>query len=136
MHIVTGLVSTAAFNTNVKETENKIPDIISLSTKTALKTKATDIENRIPNTSIFITALDFKRLTKISFNTRFKEADKSLVMKTEVKNGLDLGDKSRGKIGGKCFLGKSYFEDDETLNYLVFQPVLIILKRLQVATEL
>ena len=98
MHIVTGLVSTAAFNTNVKETENKIPDIISLSTKTALKTKATDTENRIPNTSIFITALDFKRLTKISFNTRFKEADKSLVMKTEVKNGLDLGDKSRGKM--------------------------------------
>ena len=80
----TGLVTTVALKTKVTEIENKIPDISNLATKASLNTKATTIEKKIPNINSFITAPEFNRLTKISFDTRMKETKKSLARKTEV----------------------------------------------------
>ena len=42
-----------------------------------------------------MTTPEFNRLTKTSFNERMKEAEMSLISKTEVKNMLDLGDENR-----------------------------------------
>lgn len=42
----------------------KIPDLINLTPKAALNTKATHIENTIPDTSHFINPQEFNRLTK------------------------------------------------------------------------
>ena len=47
--------------------------------------KDTEIENKIPDTTSFITTPNFNRLTKLS-------------LKSEVKNTLDLGDKNRVKM--------------------------------------
>ena len=88
----------------------------------------------MPDTSHFINSQELDRLTKISFDARVKEAEKSLASKTVVENTLDLGDKNRQKIEklqtfvSGCFLGKSHFEDDERQNYLVFQPVFTYFK--------
>ena len=63
-----------------------------------MNTKATEIENKIPNTSSFISTPEFNRSRKISFKARTKKARKSFGSKTGVKNVLDLGDKIRRKI--------------------------------------
>ena len=42
-------MATTALNTKAKETENKIHDIINLTTKAALNTKATEVEGKIPD---------------------------------------------------------------------------------------
>ena len=47
-------------------------------TKTLLITKATEIENKIPDTTGSVITPEFNRLTKRSFKTRIKEATKSL----------------------------------------------------------
>ena len=67
-----------------------MPDITSLATKAALNTKFTEIANKITETiSRFVNTQEFNRLTKISFDTRMKEAAKGLASKTEVDNALD-----------------------------------------------
>ena len=45
---VTGLVTTAALNGKMTETENKILDITNLFTKAALNAKVTEVESKIP----------------------------------------------------------------------------------------
>ena len=57
--------------------------------------KAIAFENKISDTNRFINTQEFNRLTKISLDTRMKEAEKSIVSKTEIKNALDLGDKKK-----------------------------------------
>lgn len=52
------------------EIEGKIPDFINVDTKTTISSKATEIENKIPNTASFITTPKFNRLMKISFDAR------------------------------------------------------------------
>ena len=42
-------------------------------TKAVINRKATEIENKIPDTSHFINTQEFSRLTKIRFNRRMKE---------------------------------------------------------------
>ena len=96
---ITGLATIAAVNTKVTDIENKLPDIANLVTKAALNVKATETENKILNTSSFITTPEFHRLTKISFDARKKETEKSFASKTEVKIVLDLGDENRRKNG-------------------------------------
>ena len=116
--------------TKVTELESKIPSIIGLMTTAALNAKVIETENETPDTSHFINTQEFYRLTKLSLNARMKEAEKSLASKTEVTNALDLRDKNRKKKKEKFrkfdsshFLGKMHFEDDGVENYLVFQPV-------------
>ena len=57
-------------------------------------------------------------LTKISFDAKIKELKKSLALKRQVDNTLDITDKNEiQKNGGR------YFENDGSQNYLVFQPI-------------
>ena len=65
-------------NTKATEIENKVPDITDLATKAVLNTRTTEIENNIPDTSSVITTPEFNRLTKKSFDVRIKEAAKNL----------------------------------------------------------
>ena len=50
--------------------------IIGLVTTNAPNAKTTEIENKVPDTSHFINAQEFNRLTKTSFDARIKEAKK------------------------------------------------------------
>ena len=55
-----------------------ISGIVNRATKAALNTKATDIENKTPDTKGFITPPEFSKLTKIHFDARMKETTKRL----------------------------------------------------------
>ena len=58
-----------------------------------------------------------------------KEGAKSLTSKSEAKNVFDLGDKNREQIKNFkyllqiIFIGRSYFDDNGSQNYLIFQLV-------------
>ena len=45
--------------------KKKQPDITNLDTKISLNTKATETENKIPDTTSFLTTPEINRLTKI-----------------------------------------------------------------------
>ena len=57
-------------------------------------------------------------LTKISFDAEMKELKKSLALKRQVDNTLDITDKNEIQKNGGM-----YFENDGSQNYLVFQPI-------------
>ena len=46
---ITGLVTTAAFNTKLTKIANKLPSITNVATKVDVNTKATYLESKIPN---------------------------------------------------------------------------------------
>ena len=54
---------------------------------------------------------------------------KNIATEKQVENAFDLGDKNREKIKNiqkfdlSYFMGKFYFDDDGSQNYLIFQPV-------------
>lgn len=50
-----------------------------------MNTKATEIENKIPNASSFISTPGFNRLAKFSYDARMKQVEAILANKTEVK---------------------------------------------------
>ena len=97
---ITSLVTSILLNTKVIEIEKKASDIFNLATK-ALNAKTAEIRNKIPDTSHFINTRKFNWLTKTSFETRMKEAEKSLVSKTEVNNAVNLGEKNWKKTHEK-----------------------------------
>ena len=57
------LVTTTALNTKVSEVDNKIPDTSSLGTTTALNTKINEAENKVPDHAKYITTQEFIKLT-------------------------------------------------------------------------
>ena len=69
-----GLVTTA-LNTKISEVENKIPDTSSLVTTTVLKTNIREFENKIPNHDKYITTPEFSTLTAETFAARLKQAN-------------------------------------------------------------
>ena len=56
-----------------------MPGITNLATKAILNTQATEIENKIADTTGFITSPEFNRIAKIIFDATMKEAAKSLL---------------------------------------------------------
>ena len=95
------------------------------------------MQNKIPDAAGFITTLDCKRLAKISFLARMREVTKSLVSKSQIDTTLDTADKNRKNkklqtLGLSYFVGKSYFDDDESQNYSVFQLLSRLLQHLLV----
>ena len=62
--------------------------VTGLVTTASLNTKAKEIENKIPETTGFITTTEFKRLTKINFRAEIKQEVKGL--KGKVKQTLLL----------------------------------------------
>ena len=55
-------------------------------TATVLNTKVSEVENKIPNNSLYITTQEFDKLTSKNFEARLKQAD--LVNKTDFDNKL------------------------------------------------
>ena len=141
----TGFVTTSVLNTKATETVNKIPDVTNLATEAALNTKAAEaeskirditllttkaaqiqaieIESRISDTTRFLTTPEFNRLTKISFDTKWKKQQIALQVKD---NALDVADKNREKIKKNFrrlsyFNDKNFFDNDGSQNYLMSQ---------------
>ena len=65
----------------------------------------------------------------MNFDARIKQEVKSLASKSQEDAALDIGDKYREKIkkfetfNVSYFLGKSFFDNDGSQNYLIFQPI-------------
>ena len=73
-------------NTKVSEVENKIPNTSILVTTTALNTKICEVENEISDNSKYITTEEFNKLTAENFAARLKQVD--LLNKTSFDNKL------------------------------------------------
>ena len=58
-----------------------------------------------------------------------KEVKKSLAIKRQVDNTLDITDKNRERSKNLQPNGRRYFDNDGSQNYLVFQPIYIIFTR-------
>ena len=134
------------WNASLTAVENKVPNISSLVKKTDYNTKITEIENRLidHNRGKYITTPEFNRLTAENFAARLKQAN--LVTKTDFDDKLkSLNQKSNPDktehllvenelrklktLDSSYFRGRNCFEDDDTQNYLVFQPELKYFKR-------
>ena len=133
-------VSSLAAKTALTTVENKIPDVRSLVKETDYNTKMTEIEKKLTdhNHDKYITTPEFNTLAADVFNARLKRAN--LVTKTDFHNSVSS---LNGKItinktknesienelrklktfDSSYFIGKSHFEEDDTQNYLVFQPL-------------
>ena len=72
--------------TKISEVENKIPDTSSLVTTTILNTKNSKFENKIPNYVEYISTPEFNKLTTQSIAERLKQGN--LVTKTDFDNKL------------------------------------------------
>ena len=94
--------------------QNKIPDISSLATTSALTT----VENKIPDITGLVTKTDFDAKLKAISERVTKNKEKDLLVDNELKKlkTLDLS----------YFTGKSYFVSDN-INYLVFEVSLTYL---------
>ena len=140
---ITGLATNSALTV----VENKIPDVSSLVKKTDDNTKILDIEKKIidHNHGKYITTPEFNTLTADVFNARIRLAN--LITKrdldTELKKNSDrvTSNKSKHllvenelkklqKTDAAYFRGKSHFEEDDTQNYLVFQPIYRYFRRI------
>lgn len=60
------------------EVESKIPGVTNLATKAVHNAKATETENKITNTTDFITTPEFNILTEIGFDSKLKNQIKLL----------------------------------------------------------
>ena len=148
-----GLVKKTYYNTKTTETEGKIPNVNNLVTKTTLNTvenKIPDIINLVKkidydynkfdnrNHDKYIDTSEFNKWAADVFNARIAQA--SLVTKRDLDTKLSnlnrkitsnktdnlLVQNEWNKLktfDWSYFIGKNYFEEDDTQNYLVFQPI-------------
>ena len=78
-------------NAKIYEVENKIQNTSIFVTTTFLNTKISEVENKVPDSSKYITTYEFNKLTAENFEPRLKHAD--LVNKTDFDNELTSFDK-------------------------------------------
>ena len=148
-----GLVKKTYYNTKTNETEGKIPNVNNLVTKTTLNTvenKIPDIINLVKkiaydynkfdnrNHDKYIDTSEFNKWAADVFNARIAQV--SLVTKRDLDTKLsNLNRKTTSNktdnllvqnewnklktFDWSYFIGKNYFEEDDTQNYLVFQPI-------------
>ena len=148
-----GLVKKTYYNTKTNETEGKIPNVNNLVTKTTLNTvenKIPDIINLVKkidydynkfdnrNHDKYIDTSEFNKWAADVFNARIAQA--SLVTKRDLDTKLSnlnrkitsnktdnlLVQNEWNKLktfDWSYFIGKNYFEEDDTQNYLVFQLI-------------
>ena len=133
---ITGL----ATNSALTAVENKIPNVSNLVTKTDYNTKISGIEMKLSdhNHNKYITTPKFNKLTTESFIERLAQA--YLVTKTDFDTKLQdickeitsnktmhlLVENELKKLttfGLSYFKRKGHFEENDTQNYLVFQPM-------------
>ena len=74
-----------------------------------MSTKATAVENKIPDTTCFITTLDFNRLTKINFDARMTEAKPTFIHNTDIAL----------KFAGSCLNQNITFRHRNVVNSLI-----------------
>ena len=133
-------ISNLATKTALTAVENKIPNVSNLVNKTDYNTKVTEIENKLNNNNHdkYIDTSESNKVAADVFNARTAQAN--LITKTDfdakllnlnrkitknkskhllVENEL----KKLKKFDSSYFIGKSYFDEDGTKNYLVFQPI-------------
>ena len=132
------------YNTDKTELEKKIPDVSNL----VKKTKLTELENKIPDISNswltdhnhdkYLDTSEFNKLAADAFNARLAQAN----LITKIDFDAKLSSCNRKIIQNKTkhllvenefkklttfdssyYIGKSYFEEDGTPNYLIFQPL-------------
>ena len=135
-----------ATNAALTTVENKIPNVSSLIKGTDYHTKSTEIEKKLTDHDHekYITALEFNNLTARAFTARLAQAN--FVAKTDFDDKLrSLNQKITSNktkhllvenelkklqtVDSIYFRGKSHFEEDDTQNYLVFQPMYKFFKR-------
>ena len=58
-------------NTKISEVENKIPDTSSFMTATVLHTKISEVENKISDNAEYVTTQKFNKLTAEKFYRKF-----------------------------------------------------------------
>ena len=68
-------MATTLLNTKISEVENKIPDTSILVTRTVLKTKISEIENKIPSVSGLVQKIDYDTKIKDIQGKYFTLAD-------------------------------------------------------------
>ena len=113
---------TTALNTKISEVENKIPDTSSLVTTTVLKTKIREFENKIPNHDKYITTPKFSTLTAETFAARLKQAN--------LVNKIDF-DNKRINFNRKITSSKTkYLEVQKKLNSLTAKDYIFLLRRI------
>ena len=134
-----GLATTSALNA----VDNKISDVNILVKKTDCDAKISGIESKCFTTSdyniltnnILDAKVKHKKLVNESNTPGFvKKFDlnkmiKTLVTKAELKAEHDKIVKLHS-FHSSYFCGKSHFGDDETQNYLVFQPIYRLFKKI------
>ena len=74
------------------EVENKIANMSGLVTTTVLNTKASKVENKVPNNDKYITTLKFNKLTEENFTARLKQV--YLVIKNDFDKKLASANKT------------------------------------------
>ena len=133
-------ISNLATKTALTTVENKIPSISNLVKKTDYDTKVTEIETKLTdhNHDKYIVTSKFNTLATNVFNTRIAQAN--FITKTNfdaklsslnrkiTKNKSDhlLVQNELNKLktfDSSYYHGKNYFDEDDTQNYLVFQPI-------------
>ena len=133
-------VSHLATKTALTAAENKIPSVNNLVKKTVYNTKISDLEKKLTdhNHNKYITTPEFNKLVADVFNARLAQAN--LITKTDIDAKLSSLNRKITKNKSKhllvqnelkklktfdlsYFIGKNYFENDGTQNYLVFQPM-------------
>ena len=120
--------------------ENKIPSVNTLVKKQTIAQKLQELKINLNhhNRYKYITTPEFNTLAKHAFNVRLAQAN--LTAKTDFDAKLSSLNKKVAKNKSKhllveselkklktfdlsYFVGKSYFEEDGTPNYSVFQPL-------------
>ena len=133
-------VSSLTTKAGLTTAENKIPSVSDLVNKTDYNTKITEIESKLNNHDHdkYISTPEFNNLAADVFNGRLAQAN--LITKTDFDAKLSslnrkitanktkklLVENELNKLktfDSSYFIGKSYFEEDGTQNYLVFQPI-------------
>ena len=133
-------ISSLATTSALTGVENKIPSINNLDKKTDYDTKVIEIEEKLTdhNQNKYIDNSEFNTLAANVFNTRLSKAN--LITKTDFDAKLSCLNRKITKNKSKYllienelnklktfdsiyFIGKSHFEEDDTQNYLVFQPM-------------
>ena len=133
-------VSNLARKAALTKVENKITDVSSLVQKTDYNTKTTEIQKKLDNHNHarYIITPEFNALAATVFNARLAQGN--LVKKTDFYNivwSLDskiAANKTKNEsikneikklktLDLSYFIGKSDFEEDGALNYLVFQSL-------------
>ena len=133
-------VSNLAAKIALTAVENKIPSVSDLVKKTNYNTKITEIKKTLTdqNHDKHITPPYFNALAADSFNERLAHAN--VITKTDFDAKLSSfsrkitanktkifyvkNDLHKSEIFDSIyFIGKSHFKEDDTRNYLVFQPI-------------